>query len=346
MPRTAPQTSALETDPVTTGVDDPATSAPRAPRGGKGRGGELLSRYAAVLVLVLLCLLFSVLLPDTFPTYNNLVTLLTTQEIVVILAIGTMIPLAAGQFDLSVGYVLGIAAMETAVLSSHGVSIGLVMPLVLLSGVVIGIVNGLLVVHVGISAFIATLGTGTILSGIQIWISNDSVVFENISPTLLKLGRSQFLDLPLPVFYMIAVVLVMLYVMDHTPLGRYFYAIGGGPSAARLAGLPVNRLTILAFVGSGALAALAGILSTATTGAAQPGVGPEFLLPAFAAAFLGATTIRPGRFNVLGTVVALFLLAVGIAGLNQLGAPFWISPVFNGAALLFAVALARTRATA
>ena len=131
--------------------------------------------------------------------------------------------------------------------------------------------------------------------------------------------------------------------MGHTPFGRYIYAVGGGREVARLAGINTDLLTILAFTLSGFMAGIAGVLETATVGAAHPDVGPQFLLPAFAAAFLGATTIQPGRFNVLGTVVALFLLAVGIGGFQQLGAPFWVSPVFNGTALLIAVGLAVRR---
>jgi ribose transport system permease protein len=304
----------------------------------------LLERFGALLVLVALIVFFSLLLPATFPTYENLTTILTTQDVLAILAIGLLVPLAAGEFDLSIGFVLGFTGMEVAVLTAvlHWHPVPAIV-LTLATAIVVGLINGLLVVRVGINAFIATLGVGTILSGLTIWMSNGTVVYQGIPDLLLAIGRTQLLLLPLPVFYMIIVIIVFSYILGHTPFGRYIYAVGGGREVARLAGINTDLLTILAFTLSGFMAGIAGVLETATVGAAHPDVGPQFLLPAFAAAFLGATTIQPGRFNVLGTVVALFLLAVGIAGFQQLGAPFWVSPVFNGTALLIAVGLAVRR---
>ncbi len=305
---------------------------------------QLLERFGALFVLVGLIVFFSLLLPATFPTYENLTTILTTQDVLAILAIGLLVPLAAGEFDLSIGFVLGFTGMEVAVLTGvlHWHPVPAIV-LTLATAVFIGLINGLLVVRVGINAFIATLGVGTVLSGLTIWMSNGTVVYQGIPDLLLAIGRTQLLLLPLPVFYMIIVIIVFSYIMGHTPFGRYIYAVGGGREVARLAGINTDLLTILAFTLSGFMAGIAGVLETATVGAAHPDVGPQFLLPAFAAAFLGATTIQPGRFNVLGTVVALFLLAVGIAGFQQLGAPFWVSPVFNGTALLIAVGLAVRR---
>jgi len=304
----------------------------------------LLERFGALFVLIGLIVFFSLLLPATFPTYENLTTILTTQDVLAILAIGLLVPLAAGEFDLSIGFVLGFTGMEVAVLTGvlHWHPVPAIV-LTLATAVFIGLINGLLVVRVGINAFIATLGVGTVLSGLTIWMSNGTVVYQGIPDLLLAIGRTQLLLLPLPVFYMIIVIIVFSYIMGHTPFGRYIYAVGGGREVARLAGINTDLLTILAFTLSGFMAGIAGVLETATVGAAHPDVGPQFLLPAFAAAFLGATTIQPGRFNVLGTVVALFLLAVGIAGFQQLGAPFWVSPVFNGTALLIAVGLAVRR---
>ena len=308
------------------------------------RRRQLLERFGALLVLVALIVFFSLLLPATFPTYENLTTILTTQDVLAILAIGLLVPLAAGEFDLSIGFVLGFTGMEVAVLTAvfHWHPVPAIV-LTLATALLIGLINGLLVVRVGINAFIATLGVGTILSGLTIWMSNGTVVYQGIPDLLLAIGRTQLLLLPLPVFYMIIVIIVFFYIMGHTPFGRYIYAVGGGREVARLAGINTDLLTVLAFTLSGFMAGIAGVLETATVGAAHPDVGPQFLLPAFAAAFLGATTIQPGRFNVLGTVVALFLLAVGISGFQQLGAPFWVSPVFNGTALLIAVGLAVRR---
>ncbi|MCU1580315.1 MAG: putative monosaccharide-transporting ATPase [Rhodoglobus sp.] len=303
-----------------------------------------VDKWGALAVLILIAVVFSVLRPATFPTFQNLTTILSTQAILAILAIGLLVPLASGEFDLSIGFNLGFCAMLTAVLSGQfGLPTAATIPIVLLVGVAVGLLNGIAVVRIKINAFIATLGVGTILSGLTIWVSNGNVVFQGIPKDLLALGRTQLIGLPLTVFYMIFVILVFWFVLEQTPYGRYIHAIGAGRETVRLAGLPTDRLRISAFVVSGFMASVAGVLQTAMVGSANPNAGPDFLLPAFAAAFLGATTIRPGRFNVLGTIVALFLLAIGIAGLQQLGAPFWVAPVFNGAALLVAVGLAAGR---
>jgi ribose transport system permease protein len=303
--------------------------------------GALLERYAVVLVLFALIVLFSLLRPNTFPTYQNFTTIASTKDILVIVALAAMVPLAAGEFDLSVGSMLGFAAMEMAVLTAHShVPLVIAIILTLLSGLAVGVINGILVSWVRINAFIATLASGSILLGFTVWISGGATVSEGIPHSLASLGQTQIAELPLPVFYMIGIAIIFYYVMNQTPLGRFFYAIGGGKEAARLAGIRTSGLTIGAFAISGFVAAAAGVLQTATVSSANPEVGASFLLPAFAAAFLGATTIQPGRFNVVGTVVAVFVLAVGIAGLQQIGAPFWVSEVFNGAALLIAVGLA------
>jgi ribose transport system permease protein len=313
-------------------------------QGAVSKATASVDKWGAAAVLVVLVVVFSILLPSTFPTFQNVTTILSTQAILAILAIGLLLPLASGEFDLSIGYSLGFTAMLTAVLSGTAhLPTALTIPIVLVVGIAIGFVNGLAVVKRKINAFIATLGVGTILSGLTLWVSNGNVVFNGIPKDLLAIGRTQILGLPLTVFYMIIVVLVFWFILEQTPFGRYIHSIGAGRETVRLAGLPTDRLRMSAFVISGGMAALAGVLQTATVGSANPSAGPDFLLPAFAAAFLGATTIRPGRFNVWGTVLAVFLLAVGIAGLQQLGAPFWVSPVFNGGALVVAVGLAAGR---
>lgn len=323
---------------------DPDPAAPPPGRPVTARAFAYLERWGAVAVMVALFALFSALRPNTFPTYQNVSTLLSTQAILAILAIGLLVPLAAGEFDLSIGFTLGFSAMLTAVLTGeHGVPVPLAVAASILTGLVVGVINGLAVVRIGINAFIATLGVGTVLSGMTIWLSNGNVIYQGIPASLLSIGRTQIAKLPLTVFYMAVVVLVFAFLLEHTATGRYMHAIGVGRETVRLAGIPTARLRVLAFTISGAMAGVAGVLQTATVGAAHPDAGPDFLLPAFAAAFLGATTIKPGRFNVLGTIVALFLLAIGIAGLQQLGAPFWVAPVFNGGALLVAVGLAATR---
>jgi ribose transport system permease protein len=302
----------------------------------------LLTRYAAVFILLALIIGFSILQPDTFPTKNNATAILNTQSITLIVALGTMVPLIAGEFDLSVGYVLGWGALLGAKLMSMDVTPILAVVLTLMACAAIGTLSGVLVVIFRINAFIATLGVGTALSGLTLWLSEGTVV-NGVPESFVDFGRWAISDFQMPLFFAIGVVVLFHIIFNHTPLGRYMYAIGGGREAARLAGIATGRLRIAAFTVSATVAGLAGVLQTATSGSASPDFGPSFLLPAFAACFLGATVIKPGRFNTLGTVVALLLLAVGIDGLQLSGAPYWVGPVFNGTALLLAVGLSVSR---
>lgn len=300
--------------------------------------GEWFEKYAAVVLLFGLIIAFTFLEPDTFPTHNNATAVFNTQAIVLIVALGTMVPLIAGEFDLSVGFVVGWGALESAKLMALGVDPVLAVVITLLSCLLIGMINGLMVVFFRINAFIATLGVGTVLSGFTLALADGTVV-NGVPASFVEFGRGELWGFNTPVFMAIGVVLVCLVVLDRLPVGRYLYAIGGGREAARLAGIKTTRLRLGAFAASAAIAGFAGIMQTATAGSATPEFGPSFLLPAFAACFLGATVIKPGRFNTLGTVIALLVLAVGIDGLQLMGAPAWVGPVFNGSALLIAVGL-------
>lgn len=302
-----------------------------------------VSKYALIGVLIAIIVVFSVLRPETFPTYANFVAILSSQAVLVVLAVGLLFPLVAGEFDLSIGFTLGFSAMQLAVLTGQkGVPVPLAILLSILAGGVIGGVNALLVLRLHINAFIATLASGTVLQGLTLWLSSGSVV-ANLPPVVSTIGISGVGQIPYVVVFAAILALFIYYVLEHTPFGRYQYATGAGREAARLAGVRTDVLLAIAFVVSGLIAGVAGVMQTTILGSANPDVGGQYLLPAFAACFLGATAIKPGRFNVAGTVLALFLLAVGIAGLSQLGAPLWVSPVFNGMALIIAVALAVRR---
>lgn len=318
-------------------------SGPPAVADTRPRAGRVLPRlsdYGVVLFLLLLIVGFSVALPDRFPTWANVQSILGDQAIPGLLALAVVLPLAAGEFDLSVAATLGFDAVLAAYLTSHGTAVPLALLLCVLVGCVVGACNAFLVVRVGVNAFVATLGTSTILAGGNLLVTGGATIYQGIPTGLTDLSQRTLLGLPLVVFYFFAVALVLWYLMEHTPFGRFLRATGMGRDAARLTGVPTARYLTGAFVLAGAIAGLCGVLETARVGSATASVGPEFLLPAYAAAFLGATTIKRGRFNVWGTVVGVFVLAVGITGLTLGGAPFWVPNVFNGAALILAVSVA------
>lgn len=311
------------------------------PRRRAQRTRLLVYRYAVVLALVLFLVGFSVLLPRTFFTQGNFLTIVSSQAVLMILALGLTLPLATGEFDLSIGSMLGFAAVLTAFFTGQWHwPLVFVLVATLGTGMLVGAVNGLFVVRFGVNAFIATLGTSTILTGLTLAVSGGQIL-NGVAQQITDFTQYQILGLPMPVYMGLVLVLALWYLYEHTPLGRYLFFVGEGREAARLIGLHVDRLRFGAFIASGSISAVAGILTAGQLGSADPSVGGSFLLPAYAAAFLGATTIKPGRFNAWGTVVALYLLVTGVTGLELMGSASWVQEVFNGGALVVAVTFAR-----
>jgi ribose transport system permease protein len=303
-------------------------------------GATIVNRYATVLLLLLLIVVFSLASPK-FLTAQNWQNLIITQSVVACLALAAILPLVAGEFDLSLGYLVGVLAMLGAYLAKHGGGVVEVVVVVLLAGMLVGLINGVLTVSFKISSFIATLGVGIVLSGVTLGLSNGQVLFSNIPTALTDLGKGDFLGIGTTVWLALVLAAVLLYILEHTPFGRRLYAVGGSERVAFLAGVRTGRVKIAAFAGAGLLVGIGAIFALGQSGAANPGFGADLLLPAYAAAFLGVTTYRPGYYNVPGAIVAIILLAVGFNGLNLLGAPFWVQPIFNGAVLLLAVITAR-----
>ena len=304
--------------------------------------GIRLASLALPAIFVLFIVLFSIAEPTMFPTYRTVVTLLRTESVAAILALALIFPLIVGQFDLSVGAVLGLGAiLVTGLPSQQGLPLVPSLAIAVLACGAIGLINGLLVAKVGINALVATLGTSVITTGGVLWYTRGNVFYTDIPRELPQLAQASVLGVPLPAVFLLVVALLSWYVLEKTPAGRYLYAVGGSSEAAALSGINVSRWTVLSFVISGLLAGFAGVLQSAQLGSGNPNVGPPFLLPAFAAAFLGATAIRVGTFNVWGTVLAVFTVAVGITGLQLMGVEFFVAPIFQGVALLVAVSATR-----
>ena len=212
--------------------------------------------------------------------------------------------------------------------------------IVLALGAIMGMLNGLLVEVAKIDSFIATLGTGTVLYALALWHTGGRQMVGVLPKDFYGLSTTMVLGLPITGFYVIAIALLMWVIYEYLPLGRYLYAIGASPKAAALNGIPVRKYVMGSFVASGLLTALAGVLLAAKLRIGQASVGLEFLLPALVGAFLGSTTIKPGRVNVWGTIVGVVILAVGISGIQQFGGSFWVEPMFNGVTLIVALGIA------
>lgn len=301
---------------------------------------DLGADYGVVVFLAIMIIAFSIAAPDSFPTTANLRAILGAQAVPGIVALAVLIPLMAGEFDLSVGATLGFCAVFTAWALTTGVPLPIAILLAVIIGLVIGLINGFFIVVVGVHSLIATLGMATILGGGNLLITQGSVLFRGIPSAILNISRYQVFTIPLVTFYFFILAFLLWYLLEKTPFGRYVRSTGLGREAARLAGVRTDRYRMIALLFSASLSSVAGVLQVGRLGAVNPTIGPEFLLGAFAAVFLGSTTVLRGRFNVWGTVVAVFVLAVGISGLGLIGAPFWVAPMFNGAALIGAVTVA------
>ncbi|MEU9450840.1 ABC transporter permease [Streptomyces sp. NPDC048277] len=312
----------------------------RAPR----PGGHLIGSYGLLALTLLLVLVFSLVLPRTFPTLDNVDSILSTQSIPAVLALAAMVPIVTGAFDLSLGYGLGLAhVMVLKLIVDEGWPWPLACLAVVVGGGIAGVLNGVVVEFGRIDSFIATLGTGSMMYAITGWVTGGGRIVpgpQGLPAAFTDLYDARFLGLPVPAFYVLALAAVLWLVLERLPLGRYLYVVGSNRSAAELVGIRTHTCTVYAFTAAGLLVGLAGVLLAAQQQLGNPSVGLDYLLPAFVGALLGSTAIRPGRPNVLGTVVAVAVLAVGLTGIGQLGADFWTVPLFYGGTLLLAVGLA------
>ncbi|MFS0735044.1 ABC transporter permease [Microbacterium sp. 1P10UB] len=315
-----------------------ATTSPPAPR--RRRVDLGFQRFSGLYVWAGIIVIFGAWIPSVFLTSQTLVSLVSDEAVTAILAVGLMFTLAAGGFDLSIGQNLGLSAILTATLSTVGgwnpwaAAIAAIV-----CSTAIGALNGLLVAKVGINSLIATLGMTSILLALSQVISDQQ--FRGPVPADLRaLTAWQPLGIPAIAIYAVAFGFVAWYLLEHTPFGRRIYATGAGPEAAFLAGVRTSRYLLVSFMLSGLAAGIGGVLLTAKIGSIGPTIGPSYLLPCFAACFLGTTQIKPGKFNVWGTLIAIGLLATGVKGLQLVGGQQWITDAFNGVALIGAVSIA------
>jgi ribose transport system permease protein len=307
----------------------------------KTRVLRFLPVYGLVILTAVLLILFSILLPNTFPTMLNLRAIISDKAIIALLSLGAMIPMAAGRIDLTVGY--GIVLWHILAISLQTIY-GLPWPfavlIVLSLGVFTGFLNGWLVEVAKIDSFIATLGTGTVLYALALWHTGGRQMVGVLPDGFLALNGTFVFGLPITGFYLLAITIVMWVVLEYTPIGRYLYAIGANQKAAQLNGIPTRKFVVGAFMSSGFLTALAGVILASKLRIGQASVGLEFLLPALVGAFLGSTTIKPGRVNVWGTIIGVAILAIGMSGIQRFGGSFWVEPMFNGVTLLIAIGIA------
>lgn len=322
-------------------MSDVAISARRLSPGAKAALG-ILARYGTIIGLLAMIVTFSILSPGAFPTVGNFTNVLNQASLAMIIAGGLTLAVVVGELDLSIGFAASLHGILITGLVVHDkLPIPLAVVIVIALGAVIGLVNGFIVTKIKVNSVIATLGVGTILTGLAFAYSAGVPIVAGVPEAFLQLSLGRWLfGIPNNIIAMILVLGGLWILVERTPLGQEIQAVGGNAVAARLAGVNVDRIKILGFVISGMCAALTGILLASRLGSGTASAADSYLLTAFAAVFLGSATLRDGEFHVLGTLVGALIIAFGFNGLNIFGAPTFSQYVLQGAILIIAVGMA------
>ncbi len=301
---------------------------------------QIGTRYGLLILGIFLVLLFTLTAPS-FASMLTVQAIVSSKAKIALLALAATITMIVGKIDLNVGF--GIVLWHILAISlqvNYGLSWPVAVLIVLALSAVYGFLNGILVALADIDSFVATLGSGTALYAVALWHSGGRQIVGDLPDSFMLLHHFEIFGIPIPAAYVIGLTIILWLITEHTPLGRCMYATGGNPGAAMLNGIPVRRYVIGAFVASSVITAATGVLVAAEQGVGQASVGLDFLLPALVGAYLGSTTIRPGRANIWGTLIGVCVLATGIAGIQQFGGAFWVEPLFNGATLLLSITFA------
>lgn len=337
---TPSNTRTTDPSPDTAATATSEHASPWRPRHAGGLGGAL-QKYVLLVALAALVALFSVLRPETFFSIDNVTTILSIQATAAMLAMAVTLVLTIGEFDLSLAAVMGMSATLIAFFTTqHEMSILVACLAAAVLAAAVGLANAVLVVGVGLNSFIVTLAMGTLVQGLAIGIAG-SVTIGGLPTNLTYPFQSRFLSVQAAFFYMLIVAVVLYLIMGRMPVGRGMFFTGNARVAAELAGVRTGRIRVVVMTTAGLLAGLAGVMFVGQTGAAAPSIADPYLLPAYAAGFLGATAFTPGRFNIWGSVWAVYLLAVGTTGFQFLGLDNWVINVFNGSVLILAVGMSR-----
>lgn len=310
-----------------------------------GQWRRPIQPFAPYLMLVffgLEILLFSILAPETFANIINVNAVITNASILGLLVLAMLVPLIAGEIDASLAAVLTVTSLLAATMMASGWPLMISLLAAVACAVLVGVINGIIVVRFGVMSLITTLGTFTILTAAIMAIAGGRVI--EVGPaeeTLQALSEPKILGLSLPVYYLVVVAVIVWFVTERTVLGRKWQAVGSSVASARMAGLNTGRLRILAFTVGGLLAGIAGVVQLLKAQLGTPNIGPDLLFPALAACFLSVAAFRLGSFNVRGALLAIAVIQFGVTGLILIGQPYWVEPIFSGVALLISLALVR-----
>jgi ribose transport system permease protein len=304
------------------------------------RFGFGFDRFSGLYLWAGFIIVFGIWKSDSFLSMDTVHSVASEKAVVALLGLAVVVPLAAGVFDLSIGSTANLSAVTVAILQSqHHWGMWPSIIVAILVGMAVGVVNGIVIVRLHVNAFIATLGMATIVGAFQTIVTDNRQPLPPVSTSWSQLTQREIFGFQSVVLYVIVIALIVWWFLECTPAGRYIYAAGGNNTAARLSGVRVDAWTFASLVFSGSIAGVAGVFYSSLNGPSLT-FGTAVLLPAYAAAFLGSTQLRPGRFNVWGTIIAVYVLATGVRGVQLVTSVQWLNDMFNGVALIAAVSFA------
>jgi len=320
--------------------DKPAPSRVQTARSALSNLGP--RRVSAIYLFALFFVIFTAIDPDTFPTSATFRLVFSEGAVTCMLALAFLVPLAANTYDLSIGAVMSLSLSLCIWFNLHtGVPAGVAAVICVLACTLVGAISGFVVVRLRVNSFIATLGMSQVLLALSLFISSNRQLIATFPDSYSNLGLNEIAGIPAVFVYLLALALILWFVLEYTPVGRYLFATGGNQQAARLTGVRTDGIIWGSLIASGAIAGFAGVVLSMRSGIFSSSIGPGYLFPAVAAVFLGASQFQQ-RPNVWGTLIAYFALAFGIQGLalSSSSGAVWSQPLFEGVALIVAVAFA------
>ncbi len=304
---------------------------------------SLLIKYKSLVGLLLLIVVVSILSPSFLST-RNILNILRQTSVNAIIAAGMTFVILTGGIDLSVGSVLALSGAFAASLLASGQSIIVAVIAAIVVGSVVGFLNGFIIAKGKLQPFIATLATMTILRGITLVFTDGKPITLGSNALAMafgKIGGGTILEVPSPVIITIVVFITCYYILNHTKMGRYTYALGGNEEATKLSGLNTDRIKIWVYTISGILSAVAGIIITSRLYSAQPTAGTGYELDAIAAVVLGGTKLTGGKGKISGTIIGALIIGVLSNALNILDVSSYYQMMVKGIVILIAVLLDR-----
>lgn len=303
----------------------------------KTTASDILQTYGTIIAGLLVIIIFSILRPDAFFTFRNLINISRQISLQVIIAIGATLIMCVGEFDLSIGALASLGGVIGALLAVAGFPVWLCFLVPVVACLILGWVNGWIVTKFNVLSFITTLGMSTILAGFTYWLTDGSTVFQNIPKSFTFIGSKSLTQIPYLTMIMLLFSVIFWFIMRNTAFGRKLYAIGGNETASRVSGINVNRNKRIAFALCGGLSAVTGVLMASRLGSAHPTGGDSFFLSSYAAVYIGSTVFRESVPNVWGTFIGAAILGILANGLTILQVPTYIQDILTGAIIILAV---------